>query len=289
MTALLGILGMATLMIMAKTSLRVNKQTYQELVTHILGKRAAFIAQLLLVVYTAGTCVLYLQIIGDGIANPVRYFAGIEHCGAWYANRRFLIALFTIVVCTPLSLIKDMKNLGYASAAGVSFVLYTVGFVFIDAMIFEANPNHIPVVPPIESGINPSIALVTSFPVIMFAFMCHVSFVPIAAEMENPTPKRFATVVILAMFGVFGLYIMIGVGGYLRFGPGVDANVLNNYPPNYVPAIIARLGCCHLWCCYRYSKYQLCVWISRFYLCCSIPHRVSCSDVVSVQQKKAMG
>lgn len=132
------------------------------------------------------------------------------------------------------------------------------------------NVTHGP--PPIEPGINLSLAFFRGFPVLVFAFTSHVGFVPMFAELKDPTQKRGWTVLGSAFALCFFLYASIGVPAYLRIGSacfesvhapeclaffpyladspsGLSlSNVLNFYPPGYVFAIITRFGMCVTLC-----------------------------------------
>ena len=244
----------------------LNQQTYQGLVRHILGKRAAVVTQVLILFYGYGSGIIYLQLVRDNLQVPFQHWFGY----AWYTDRRFLIAIYTMLLPWPLSYLKNMATLSYGSTIGVLFVLYAVFFVAIDGIIFLMhNPA-----PPLIEGFNPSINFAKGFPNVVFAFMTHVGFVPIAAELRNPTMKRHTAVVIISFALCLAVYFSIGIVGYSRIGsacftsvtepaclkqfpyflkynatgykgPLPDlTNILNFYDPSYIPATVGRLGMC---------------------------------------------
>lgn len=262
MLLVVAFIAMFTLLVLTYLVNTLNQQTVQGLITHTLGKRVAFGAQLLILFYTFGSAVIYLQMIRDNISTPFSYWFGNE----WYTDPRFLVTLYTVCIPGPLSYLKKMAYLSYGSTAGVLFVIYAVVFVAAEGAVYlstESNP------PPVIQGFNPSIQFVVGLPTIVFAFMTHVGFVPIAAELVNPTMLRTGLVVSTSFSLCIVLYFAIGVPAYLRIGQAcfdnvtsieciskfpqfnVSAsaapdlsNILNFYPANFIPAIVGRFGMC---------------------------------------------
>ena len=172
----IAFIGIFTFLVLTYFTNTLQQQTYQGIITHTLGKRVAFAAQLLVLFYTFGSAVIYLQMIRDNLSVPLQHFVGGD---VWYTNPKFLITIYTICLPGPLSYLRNMASLSYGSTFGVLFVLYAVVFVSADGIEFltSAKSN----IPDIISGFNPSITFAQAFPNIVFAFMTHVGFVPIAA------------------------------------------------------------------------------------------------------------
>ncbi len=270
---LIACIAMFTLLVLTYFTNTLQQQTYQGIITHTLGKRFAFAAQLLVLFYTYGSAIIYLQLIRDNLSFPLQHFFG----DYWYTDRRFLLTVYTVVLPGPLSYLKNMASLSYGSMFGVSFVLYAVVFVAADGVIYltQTLPASNMTAPAIISGFNPSIAFASGFPNVVFAFMTHVGFIPIAAELVNPSMVRTGVVVSTSFGLCIMLYFAIGIVGYLRIGNDCfvnvvgDAciaqfpyfakfnntnttaadlpdltNILNFYPPSDVFATVGRFGMC---------------------------------------------
>ena len=263
---LVALIGIFTLLILTYLVNTLNQQSFQGVITHTLGKRVAFAAQLLILAYTFGSCVIFLQITRDNLGNALQHFAGFH----WYTDPRFLITIFTVAVPGPLSFLRTMASLSYASTFGVLFVLYAAFFIVADGIIYLVN-NSGADAPVYISGFEHSITYAQGFPTIVFAFMTHVGYPPIAAELVNPTMLRSGAVVTASFLLCIVLYFGIGIVAYLRVGkycfnslidplcierfpylavhvnqtvvPGLG-NILNIYDPSYIPAIVARFGLC---------------------------------------------
>jgi amino acid permease len=242
MLLIIACIGIFTLLVLTYFTNTLQQQTYQGIITHTLGKRVAFAAQLLVLFYTFGSAVIYLQMIRDNLTVPLQHFLGVHP----YTDRRLLITLYTICIPGPLSYLRNMviekrrcfeKNffflnvcskasLSYGSTFGVLFVLYAVVFVTADGISFLTSQvaAGLPV-PDYIHGFNPSITFAQSFPNIVFAFMTHVGFVPIAAELMNPTMARTGVVVSLSFVMCAFLYFAIGIVGYLRIGTDCFTNI----------------------------------------------------------------
>lgn len=261
---LVAAIGIFTLLILTMLVNTLNQQSYQGVITHTLGKRVSFGAQCLILAYTFGSCVVFLQIARDNMGNIVQHFGGFH----WYTDPRFLITIFTCVIPGPLSFLRNMAKLSYPSTFGVLFVLYAAVFIIVDGIIYLINEEN---APHIIHGFTHSITYARGFPTIVFAFMTHVGFPPIAAELINPTLLRSGAVVASSFIMCIFLYFGVGIIAYMRIGsycfesiinphcierfpylavhvnqtivPGMG-NVLNIYDPSYIPAIIARFGLC---------------------------------------------
>jgi amino acid permease len=268
---LIAVIAMFTLLVLTYFTNTLRQQSYQGIITHTLGKRVAFVAQLLVLFYTYGSAIIYLQLIRDNLSVPLQEFFG-QHV---YTNKLLLLTLYTIAVPGPLSYLRNMASLSYGSMFGVAFVLYAVVFVAADGIIYltQTIPHSNGTAPVIIEGFNPSIQFAVAFPNLVFAFMTHVGFVPIAAELVNPTMMRTG-VVVSSSFGLcILLYFAIGIVGYTRIGNdcfanltsvacvtqfpyfekyvGTDpstwpdlTNILNFYPPTDIFATVGRFGMC---------------------------------------------
>jgi amino acid permease len=102
---LIAFIGMFTLLILTYFTNTLQQQTYQGIITHTLGKRVAFVAQLLVLFYTFGSAVIYLQMIRDNLALPLQHWFGEDH---FYTNPKFLITIYTICLPGPLSYLRNM-------------------------------------------------------------------------------------------------------------------------------------------------------------------------------------
>nr|XP_056718586.1 sodium-coupled neutral amino acid transporter 7 [Euleptes europaea] len=237
MSMLVFIIG--GLVILAYCSQASNESTYQEVVWAVCGKVTGVLCEVAIAVYTFGTCIAFLIIIGDQqdkiIAALMTEPTGAES-SHWYTDRKFTISLTAFLFILPLSVPKEIGFQKYASCLSV------VGTWYVTAVIVFKYiwPNH--EVVPGEIPISPSswMSVFNAMPTICFGFQCHVSSVPVFNSMKRPALKPWGAVVTAAMIIALFVYTGTGVCGFLTFGSGVEQDVLLSYPSNDIPVAIAR-------------------------------------------------
>ena len=94
--------------------------------------------------------------------------------------------------------------------------------------------------------------MVSSFPLIIFAYMYQVNIPMIYTELEKRNSKQMSKVLIFGTVGAVILYIIVGVWGYVTFVdyPGYtaeealkDANILETpYPTSVTPILIGNFA-----------------------------------------------
>lgn len=117
---------------------------------------------------------------------------------------------------------------------------YTCAFIVVQGVYFIVQNNG-----PSSSAtifFNPSFQVISAFPIITFAFQCHIMLIPIYAELENPTIWRMDIVIVGALLLCFLLEGTVAIFGYLTFGAATLGNILKNYNIKSIPAGVARLG-----------------------------------------------
>ncbi|KAG2470174.1 putative sodium-coupled neutral amino acid transporter 7 [Polypterus senegalus] len=227
------------LVILAYSSQVSNERTYQEVVRAVCGRIPGVICDIAIAVYTFGTCIAFLIIIGDQLDKLISAVAH-ETDGVtskhWYIDRKFTISLTSILLILPLSIPKEIGFQKYASALSVLGTWY-VTIVIIVKYIWpdkEISPGYIPVRPPSWT------AVFNAMPTICFGFQCHVSSVPVFNSMKKPEIKSWGRVVTVGMILCLFVYTGTGVCGFLTFGSTVNQDVLMSYPSNDIAVAFAR-------------------------------------------------
>ncbi|XP_061450205.1 sodium-coupled neutral amino acid transporter 7 [Rhineura floridana] len=227
------------LVILAYCSQASNERTYQEVVWAVCGKVAGVLCEVAIAVYTFGTCIAFLIIIGDQqdkiIAALMKDSTGAES-SHWYTDRKFTISLTAFLFILPLSVPKEIGFQKYASCLSVVGTWYVTAIIVIKYIWPDKNtPEEIPTSP------SSWMSVFNAMPTICFGFQCHVSSVPIFHSMKHPEVKPWGAVVTAAMVIALFVYMGTGVCGFLTFGPSVEQDVLMSYPSNDIPVAIARV------------------------------------------------
>ncbi|XP_016359938.1 putative sodium-coupled neutral amino acid transporter 7 [Sinocyclocheilus anshuiensis] len=138
------------LVILAYCSQVSNETTYQEVIRAVCGKVLGVVCELGIAVYTFGTCIAFLIIIGDQLDKLI---GAINHesekmiSSHWYTDRKFTITLTSVLIILPLSIPKEIGFQKYASTLSVIGTWY-VTIIIIVKYIWpdkDVSPGIIPV------------------------------------------------------------------------------------------------------------------------------------------------
>ncbi|XP_023618639.1 putative sodium-coupled neutral amino acid transporter 7 isoform X3 [Myotis lucifugus] len=198
------------LVILAYCSQASNERTYQEVVWAVCGKLTGVLCEVSIAIYTFGTCIAFLIIIGDQQDKIIAVLAK-EPEGAggspWYTDRKFTISLTAFLFILPLSIPREIGFQKYASFLSVVGTWYVTAIVIIKYIWpdKEMTPGDILTRP------ASWMAVFNAMPTICFGFQCHVSSVPIFNSMRQPEVKTWGGVVTAAM--VIALAVYMGTAG----------------------------------------------------------------------------
>ncbi|XP_066493314.1 sodium-coupled neutral amino acid transporter 7 [Tiliqua scincoides] len=227
------------LVILAYCSQASNERTYQEVVWAVCGKVPGVLCEVAIAVYTFGTCIAFLIIIGDQqdkiIAALMKDSTGTEN-SHWYTDRKFTISITAFLFILPLSIPKEIGFQKYSSCLSVIGTWYVTAIIIVKYVWpdKEIVPGDIPTSP------SSWMSVFNAMPTICFGFQCHVSSVPVFNSMKQPEVKPWGVVVTAAMLIALSVYTGTGVCGFLTFGSSVEQDVLMSYPSDDIPVAIAR-------------------------------------------------
>ncbi|EPY74623.1 putative sodium-coupled neutral amino acid transporter 7 isoform 1 [Camelus ferus] len=227
------------LVILAYCSQASNERTYQEVVWAVCGKLTGVLCEVAIAIYTFGTCIAFLIIIGDQQDKIIAVMAK-EPAGAsgspWYTDRKFTISLTAFLFILPLSIPREIGFQKYASFLSVVGTWYVTAIIIIKYIWPDKEMT------PADALNRPAswIAVFNAMPTICFGFQCHVSSVPVFNSMRRPEVKTWGGVVTAAMVIALAVYMGTGICGFLTFGDAVDPDVLLSYPSEDMAVAVAR-------------------------------------------------
>nr|XP_014354445.1 PREDICTED: putative sodium-coupled neutral amino acid transporter 7 [Latimeria chalumnae] len=105
------------LVVLAYFSQVSNEGTYQEVVRVTFGRVIGVLCKTTITVYTFGTCVAFLLIIGDQLDKLIAamvYEPKAAVSSHWYTDPKFTISLTSILAILPLSIPKEIGFQKYA-------------------------------------------------------------------------------------------------------------------------------------------------------------------------------
>jgi amino acid permease len=188
--------------------------------------------EVFVVIFCLGGATSYVVVIGD-ISEaifrsvkpqwPVTTVRVVAQCGCYVA------------ILLPLSLLRTLGALKYASAIGVVAIFILFFTLSAQAIDNGTQSNFQPMVGDL-SGV------VSSLPVLFFAFGNQINAVEIYSELRNRSPWAFGKVVVVGTGLVGVAFLVIGFSGLSLFGSGVAGNVLSSMNPNNPSTVISLIG-----------------------------------------------
>ena len=214
-----AVLGAATLCVVASISLftlnvlcrgaRVYRaSSYQELVRKSIGRVASHAVSLIFVVCIFGTCVACTVVAADAFTEVNTRCFGSNF--PILANRELIVSATSVGIALPLSLLRSVEQMTFASAFSVlaltsnlAAIVVAKGFEPMSTLIHDdiihsrvhggpsygQTPWSSDDVPGKEEGvIKPWVfdtGTVLALPVFVFAFQCHAQVVSIFAELRD--------------------------------------------------------------------------------------------------------
>ncbi|EGD77479.1 hypothetical protein PTSG_08575 [Salpingoeca rosetta] len=215
-----------------------GRRTYEGVTEFAFGRVGLAIVSASSILLNIGAATAYIVIIGDTLPHLIVDFGGEDFLArSW--ERIWCTGMVMMIALIPLSLLRNVTYLGYTSL--LSFACVFV-FVFVMLGIATEGPQHDP--DAIEhtkpAAFVGSTNLFRAASLLAFSFTCHSTMFPIYLELEKPTVKRMTTAIHSAMIVCFGLYLIVGLCGYLTYQDtdgGVKGDVLVNIGLNENRAI----------------------------------------------------
>ena len=195
-----------TLNVLCRGARVYRASSYQELVRKSIGRVASQVVSLILVVYIFGTCVACTIVAADAFTEVnARCFGS----NSFLTNRMLIVSATSVGIALPLSLLRSITKMAFASAFSVLALMYLAaivvakGFEPMSTLIHDdiihsrvhggpsygQTPWSSDDVPGKEEGIvKPWVfdtGTVLALPVFVFAFQCHAQVVSIFAELRD--------------------------------------------------------------------------------------------------------
>lgn len=221
-----------SLLLLSRACRRTRAADYLQLASVLGGPALEWIASLCLLLTILAPIVVSIKLTLAYLGSALSLLAGTPIGGGGYAGL-FLTAL----VLWPMTLVQDGWLLARFSSLGMLGMLYVAVLCFCDLL-------------GVSRGAFPEICLFNtsstgqqvlgSVATILFSFSCHLTAPQILQDLQSPTLRRRGIVLASASALAAAFYIVIGVAGYLVFGPSVADDILTARPQS-LPYAIGKL------------------------------------------------
>uniref|UniRef100_A0A9J7YJ20 Sodium-coupled neutral amino acid symporter 2 n=1 Tax=Cyprinus carpio carpio TaxID=630221 RepID=A0A9J7YJ20_CYPCA len=173
----------------------------------------------------------------------------VVFCSAWYTNGDYLVLLVTVAIILPLSLLKNLGYLGYTSGFSllcmVFFLIVVIykkfqipcplpeNFINITVNVSQPQVNTTD-----EECCKPKYFVFNSqtvyaVPILTFAFVCHPAILPMYEELKDRSRRKMQNVANVSFLGMFVMYLLAALFGYLTFNEAVEPELLHTYSKVY--------------------------------------------------------
>lgn len=194
---------------------------------------AAVVFDTAIAVKCFGVGVSYLIIIGDLMPGVALGFNSDAGAAPFLLDRHFWITAFMLVII-PLAFLRRLDSLKYTSV----IALVSIGYLIVLVVYHFASDS------PAERGDvhlirwHGPVALLSSLPVVVFAYTCHQNMFSILNELRDNSPASAVGVISSSIGSAASIYILVAVTGYLTFGSNVIGNIVamcTSLPPPSSP------------------------------------------------------
>ena len=208
------LLNAGSILIIARCCELSGKFTYNDIGRAALGNTTARLITAIMAVYTLGSCVSFVVLIGDFLPSLVCE-NGCDAGPALFFSQRWVMVTLAAVVCLlPLSLLRDLSSLRFTSALSFVCIVYTALMIATRAIIG-------PIVPVADLNLTGgSTGLFISLPITTVAFTLHYNAPKYYFELNDRSLVRMATVTAASFLTVL---VMYQVGKREEGGRGVSS------------------------------------------------------------------
>ena len=250
-----------SLLYLLKACLATREHSYIGLSVRT-GKQIAALVDWASLIFFFGSCVSYLVIIGDtfniltAAVGDVSGGEGSLYHGGIAMHFSFLalgmLVVFTVCCLLPLSMLRSMDSLQITSGIAMICILYAIGVIVCVSPATAGPDLPTDVSRASENGgsreriATPAVTFssetLLALPTMAFCFASQSLFPPALETLHQPaTYHHLQSVVDVTMYLTFGLHLIVGLAGALRYGDATAANILDNLPPT-TSVMVARLA-----------------------------------------------
>uniref|UniRef100_A0A8C4HIU8 Amino acid transporter transmembrane domain-containing protein n=1 Tax=Dicentrarchus labrax TaxID=13489 RepID=A0A8C4HIU8_DICLA len=218
----------------------VGIRAYEQLGLRAFGHPGKILAAVIITLHNIGAMSSYLFIVKSELPLVIQAFLGqTSSSDDWFMNGNYLIIIVTVCVILPLTLMKHLGYLGYTSGFSLSCMVF-----FLSAVIYKrfniACPLEVFGNYSVDTAAIPEDTCTIKFftinqetaytiPILAFAFVCHPEVLPIYTELSNPTKRRMQNIGNVSILGMFIMYFLTAIFGYLTFYENTEAELLHTY------------------------------------------------------------
>ncbi|XP_031439266.1 sodium-coupled neutral amino acid transporter 2 isoform X2 [Clupea harengus] len=252
--------------LLLKTANEGGSMVYEQLGYKAFGMPGKLAASISITMQNIGAMSSYLFIVKYELPIVIQSFTGDSN-GEWYTNGDYLVMIVSVAIILPLSLLRNLGYLGYTSGFSLLCMVF-----FLIVVIYKKFQIPCPLTNDIlNATINATVAQINAnanvtdysadtctpkyfvfnsqtvyaVPILTFAFVCHPAILPMYEELKDRSRRKMQGVANVSFLGMFIMYLLAALFGYLTFNVHVEPELLHTYSKVYksdVVLLIVRLA-----------------------------------------------
>lgn len=201
--------------------------------------KAAFAFEFAIAVKCIGAGISYLSIAGKTSRDLAEQLLVPSLGTGFFASLAGSKAFWTLLIAvsiSPICMMRKMDSLKYTSFAGLATVLY---LVILTVWNFFKEPTSsflkIPLFPSEFTW-----GIFSAYSMFVFAFTCHHNILAIQNEAKDNSPSGMLSIVGSSVTTSAIPYMIVSLFGAATYGIGVKGVILDSFPKDEFPFIVAR-------------------------------------------------
>ncbi|XP_013873877.1 sodium-coupled neutral amino acid symporter 2 [Austrofundulus limnaeus] len=261
-----AIFSLYSVHLLLKTANEGGARVYEELGAKAFGMPGKLAASCSITMQNIGAMSSYLYIIKYELPIVIQAFTGANN-NEWYINGDYLVLLVSLCIILPLSLLRNLGYLGYTSGLSLLCMVFFLIVVIVKKYQISCPlpfSDHVNETMQMLNGTSTSInstgdeedtctpkyvvinsQTVYALPILIFAFVCHPTILPMYEELKDRSRKKMQNVANVSFLAMFIMYLLAALFGYLTFNIHVEAELLHTYSRIYkndVLLLVVRLA-----------------------------------------------
>jgi amino acid permease len=254
------IISYLTLRLLLITGRKKRVFNYRELINTCYGKKMVTFSDINNFIFCFGTEIAYVVTISKFSLELLEYFFTLDKVNEYLKLTQMLVCMLLFQV--PISMLKNMSNLQYASLLGFVVVIYTVIVVFIQSFYYyqmgKSEGREIVYFKPINWEALETVGI------FLYCYAPHNGLFLVYEELKRPTQRRSLKVLNRAIFAQSFVFIIMTIAGFLSLindVPGIFISRAPNeiFDPNDYLILISKvlfIFSIHCICAINYNMFR---------------------------------
>jgi amino acid permease len=209
--ALVGLSSLYTEWILLAAGMDTHNMDYNSLIEKEMGHKWNIFYDINNIILCLGVIMSYqISVYGFALDTLNFFYSSFDEKSQY--NKILIMLVCFILIQIPLSLLKNVSTLQYASIAGTVALLYSILVIVVEMPFYFSNylkeGNTVPLFKPISWN------YLDTFSTFMFGFAAHNGIFQVFHELKRPTEERYHKILLRSFILEIALYLSISYGGY---------------------------------------------------------------------------